>query len=418
MREYILYVLLFFIPIGAAMVAFLKREGLANKNINVVVAVSFFIIITFPVGMEKLGSLLALSLYLIVVFITAGWLFKDRNAEFMQLGREKSGTESAATFMAATNLMEKLNSEPEVPSELGAYIGYAPGEGNATENEAQMVSNLQAIPEAMREHSDGIQGMEEPAAALNSPPEAMGEAGEDAFQEEVAALAPLDMPGAVETPALPEVLEEEAAEVGIIVPEEELPIPAEQNDNPVPSEDEGDLVPETPDRETDTVEDYAPITPTGFDEQVRVQHNVAIRSEESVSAGEDVRVMENINNGFNLKEQGRFQEAAACFFVSWDRTRDEELKYLLTLELIELYKDTGQYSDALRIIERFLEMRGHKFDIINKIKRQKEFLSVLTQELSRLGLDGTPISSVPQSALAQAERAVTPHSLAKGEVRT
>lgn len=417
MREYILYVLLFFIPIGAAMVAFLKREGMASKQINVVVAVSLLIIITFPISMERLGSLWALTVYMIVVFLTAGWLFKDRNTEFMQLSGEKARSESAGrAFMAATNLAEEPNPEAVPASEDITVIhgGDAYGEGTATDREAQVVPVMQEVAEDLPDGRDDDKNMEEPAPTAELPSEAVAETSEDASKEE-AALPQHKAEEAKEILSDPGKQKEELPEVSIIVPVEELP--NLENDHAAMVEAEVDLVTEILGQKTSAVEESAPDTPADVG-QARLQRNVVVRAEESEPAGEDIRVMENLDHAFNLKGQGRFQEAGACFFVAWDRTRDEELKYLLTVELTELYQETGQYSDALRIIDRFLDMRGHKFDIINKIKRQREFLSVLTQELNRLGLDGTPISSVPEAVRIKAERAVTPHSLAKGEVRT
>ncbi|NLB87908.1 MAG: hypothetical protein GX790_01585, partial [Syntrophomonadaceae bacterium] len=76
MREYIFYVFLVFLPIGALMVKILYDHGLPIKNIAYIVLTSLAIVITFPISMERLGVLLAFTVYAILILLIILYMVK------------------------------------------------------------------------------------------------------------------------------------------------------------------------------------------------------------------------------------------------------------------------------------------------------------------------------------------------------
>ena len=75
---------------------------------------------------------------------------------------------------------------------------------------------------------------------------------------------------------------------------------------------------------------------------------------------------------------------------------DEELRFLLIMETVNLYSDTGMYSQAEQVLFISIGKAYTRTDIIDKINRQLSYIRLLSVELDRLGLANTPISEVPR----------------------
>lgn len=78
MREYIMYVILVFLPIGAVMAYLLHREGVSRRNISMVVIISWLIIVTFPLIIAKLGTFIALLTYIVVILVMTRYLLGNK----------------------------------------------------------------------------------------------------------------------------------------------------------------------------------------------------------------------------------------------------------------------------------------------------------------------------------------------------
>ncbi|MEN6461788.1 MAG: hypothetical protein ABFC94_10515, partial [Syntrophomonas sp.] len=78
MREYILYAILIFLPIGYIMSLFLCREGLAKKHITIFVATAMIMVISFPISAERLGIFNTGLIYVLLLLIIT-WYFINTN---------------------------------------------------------------------------------------------------------------------------------------------------------------------------------------------------------------------------------------------------------------------------------------------------------------------------------------------------
>ncbi|MDD3267997.1 MAG: hypothetical protein PHX14_01630, partial [Syntrophomonadaceae bacterium] len=78
MREYIIYVILVFLPIGAIMAYLLQKEGVPRKNAAMVVGISWLIIVTFPLSIAKMGTFIALMTYIVAILVMTRFLLGSK----------------------------------------------------------------------------------------------------------------------------------------------------------------------------------------------------------------------------------------------------------------------------------------------------------------------------------------------------
>ncbi len=139
---------------------------------------------------------------------------------------------------------------------------------------------------------------------------------------------------------------------------------------------------------------YEEPTGTSIHEQVP---ELTVNTFDSQSSLEKDRVNDLIDHGFGLKNEQRFMEALACFNEALDLTIDEDLYYLLLMEMVNIYKDKGMYAQAEELLFLSIGKGPMRTDIIYEIDRQLSYIRLLSVELDRLGLANTPISEVPRS---------------------
>jgi len=123
-----------------------------------------------------------------------------------------------------------------------------------------------------------------------------------------------------------------------------------------------------------------------------------------------VDVLRWVDEGFRCKAMPDLPAAIYAFVQAWNGVENDELKYLITLELVELYKECGYYNYAEQVLGNYLELGGHKSDIIYEINRQLDAVRFLATELTRLGMSGAPWAQVPRWIRMELENALTSKS--------
>lgn len=437
MEEYILYVILIFIPIGGAMAYLLHKDGLPGKYINIIVILSLFIVLSFPISMERLGGLASLMIYVLLIAVMSWYILKGRAGDLaLSTYRLPVGNQFINLLNRVRSAIPVTNETPEndesrisetiedsrekgempediIEKGIAAEVDIITDEG--LQSESGMVDSSAPASEA-----DGItpiieqEAEETPElttektvesitpeieAALTVEPEmdeTVAEADLTPEMDEImsrADLTPDEVETVPEVALTPEVILEEKQE------EEHLPEAAassEETELPKDIDVEVEpLIPEavepTPaDAETDKIE---AISEPPIEEQDSASISIPDSSEPKKTSR--VPIIELIDNGFACRDSNR-EEAARYFEEAWQTTSDSELRYMLTMELVEIYKDSGWYSEARAILNSFIALPGHKSDIINEINRQIDYISLLTAELERLGLSDLPISRVPR----------------------
>ena len=180
--------------------------------------------------------------------------------------------------------------------------------------------------------------------------------------------------------AADEAREEPAAEVEEAT---ELSTATEADTQPVqlPAED---TLPET------DITEAGEVSP---DEAAEFMHGKAVFPLISADHAEVNRL---VDGAFHYKTIGDTPAAIEAFVQVWNKVESDELRCLITLELVDLYKECGYYNYAEQVLGNYLELGGHKSDIIYEINRQLNAIRFLATELTRLGMSGAPWAQVPR----------------------
>ena len=99
--------------------------------------------------------------------------------------------------------------------------------------------------------------------------------------------------------------------------------------------------------------------------------------------------------GFEAKSQGEYRLAAQNFTFALQSSIDNELKYLLGMELVSIYQNIGIMNRQI-IIDHLLQDIGIQSAAVVELKQQRQYIRLLADELDRLGISGTPIFEVPR----------------------
>ncbi|MGI5922012.1 MAG: hypothetical protein ACOX6I_09795 [Syntrophomonadaceae bacterium] len=124
---------------------------------------------------------------------------------------------------------------------------------------------------------------------------------------------------------------------------------------------------------------YAVINETGSDEAVP-------------DDGQEQRVKDFIEKAFAVKGAD-LEQAAQYFQMALDTTKNDELTYLLTMELMEDYKDIGMYDKAIQVLSDFAR---EKSEVNNQITNNIIYFRTLVNELEKIGTPDLPFPQVPR----------------------
>lgn len=105
--------------------------------------------------------------------------------------------------------------------------------------------------------------------------------------------------------------------------------------------------------------------------------------------------------GFDL------QQAINYFQAALDITENDELIYLLTMELFEDYKDIGAYGQAVNVLSDFINRNAGAADKIDKIKSSGIDIENIMNELEKPGTPDLPLSAVPVDKAEDGRKNIT-----------
>jgi len=403
MGEYILYVILIFIPIGGAMAYLLYKDGFPGKYINSIVFLSLLIILSFPISMERLGGLASLIIYVLLVAVTSWYILKSRVHDFVVLPSRSATGEQLINNLVDNNTSMAVEPAPEV--DLTPAIIEAAPESDVIFEAIEVVPEPDITPEAIEVVPELTPEEDETKPVADLTPEITLEEkqGEGHSSETAASSEDTEPPKDIDVEAgllIPETVEPVLIDAGTVKFNE-----AEEMDeeDPVDGVDEVDKIEEADQvgevdeiDEIDEIEEIEeieeiPETPLGKPDSTAVPPLDSLEPETT----SPVSIIDLINNGFDCRDSN-IEEAARYFKEAWQATSEYELKRMLTAELVEIYKECGRYGKARTILDSFIALPGHKSDIINEINHQIDYISLLTAELERLGISDLPISRVPR----------------------
>jgi tetratricopeptide (TPR) repeat protein len=137
---------------------------------------------------------------------------------------------------------------------------------------------------------------------------------------------------------------------------------------------------------------------TAMDQPVDLSPPVAepVIASDTTSPEDSPDIVDWIELGFEAKSQGEYRLAAQNFTFALQSSIDNELKYLLGMELVSIYQNIGDYEQAVIIIDHLLQDIGIQSAAVVELKQQRQYIRLLADELDRLGISGTPIFEVPR----------------------
>jgi tetratricopeptide (TPR) repeat protein len=370
MKEYVLLVILVFVPIGALMAYLLRREGISARNTIIILMASCLIIMFFPVIFQKWGKPGVSVILLAVVFATVKFCYEGKPKIQPEEEQPPAGFKELV-------MLQESREEPEV---------------------------VAATRECELEEDDNKTQLEELKLYRSTPPEPVAVQAHDGTQ-----LADLPEPEGFE-------FTEKGLEAGSVLsysPDESEEMDIIKDYQPYPPEEaqaeetgtmdtlddyQSSLAEEAQFHETETVDNLE--EPIQIIEHPDTQLNTGapspVANESPALPGEEEHVLQILEEGFASKFQGDMEKAASCFSEVYNITSDEQVKYLLAGELANIYKQSGLYDKAVALLEGYLETKTDIPGAVEAISKELSYLNRLTGELGRLGIEGLPFTSVPR----------------------
>lgn len=430
MLEYIIYAGIIFIPIGYLLSLLLRRAGLSNKHIIVFLAMALLMIMSFPVTAERVGVFITGTIYVIFLIGFSWYLFKTKQFNYLHepasdgLGNDDVLIPVVMTEMAAANddsdmatyATDSLSAEIEdKATELGSTsdeVTEEPQLGTDQDSESSVLpENEIDQSQSQITHSGSVEskpGTEQITEELILPENEDHKSKSEPITGGVPEDIKLESEPTIDGSAATKNKEDLAVDnSSIYIDNIEKADKAneaetkEENINPAEIKEQPDNI--DFDRSDQVI---ASVDEAIYQDIVDPQINVAADAEEEemvdqindkgTEKEQEQEVITLIDSGFAFKHLGMTLQVVHKFEEALAITQSSELKYLLTMELVENYKDLGRYNDARKVLEDVLRGNPDNVAIIKQVNNNLVYLSILANELEKLGAPETPVSMVPR----------------------
>lgn len=339
MREYILYAVLIFLPLGFLMAYFLYREGLNKRLIACLTTVVLVAVILFPICAAKVGTTVSGIVYVGMLVLFSWQMASNSSWGMTSKDPAAEGKPDATTETPVSDHKPALLPEPEQNDEPAAV---------------EISSDVEAAPEPSCAENDNNTAVTSIVEAPLECPQAEADANEqtDAPPLENIPLVDADVIAAGDP-----------GEEG-----DELNTPT--GDNNILEPEKGEVARENPVADIELVE---------------------------IEAEPNLNTINNwLDAAFEHKTKENMEEAVSCFEAALQLTRDEELKYLLNQELSKNYEIMGNYSKAIQHLKDIMDNALAPVTRRNQAEERLMYLEKVVAELDRLGLGALPITQVPR----------------------
>lgn len=372
MQEYFLYVVIIYLPIAWLIYHLLNKEGLTRREIVIVLTISLFIILSFPISVSKLGTTFSLFMYGILLVLLGGYFIKATSCSVAQ----------APSKALVPKKLPDPNREDIHHLQEGEQVELSNSEPTFCTIELQDASKLMAADQ-----------LEQPAAQeIPDHPVlvTVEETNKLSQEEELDRESQFEIAAEIEITAIAVTEEEEP-----IQPDENGAVTVNIGSAPALTDQNEILSP---------VENQAALdlnkTFPGHDHDLEIEvdndENNKGKDKDDTSRSDETTVTNLIDKAFDYKATGEMDLAITWFEKAFNVSRDEELKALIALEINTYFKAEGNYYRAEDIMERCVGFNNLEPDIINEVKSQLLYTRILHQELVRLGMENCPLANVPR----------------------
>jgi len=418
MTEYLLYVSLVFIPIACWIAHLLKQDGFDIKKIILVLVLSYLMITAFPFSVQHLGAGITIlcysAMFAVLIMVMCKPELFNLPGQSGELGSELAGKSALTvpggetTVFAVTSPAGKTRSMEitpaasveslDMPKQISSIAEEVPASEAipAGENVLPIESvpldeipnsgindqnldrvSVQAIPEPEPPAAvidENLAGL--PNTDIEAPQAVHDRENHDDIQVRELLFADDCSPDLSESAIAGSAPEHQAA-VSEGSTEKQASVEADNS----PAEAAVDDNRETKDNQN---------------QDTMVFPDAASPADDSQAATCQAELADWIERGFEAKANNDLAEAAECFTRALETSSDDELKYLLGMELVSILQNTGNYEQAESILDDLIQTISAQPAMIMELSKQKQYISLLAGELNRLGLAGTPIYEVPR----------------------
>lgn len=367
MSEYLAVALIIFIPVAVVGYSWLRKRGLSPRAIRLLLIVALVLVGLFPVMASSLNPFALAGLH-VVVFVGAGLLVWAWGKPQPVIS-ERAGQNSCFASQKVTG--EELSSVTE-EAEIGSQ----------SVRKVEIDEHLTVTEAEPGEESLSASVVSDTAAGIEYVTE---EVGTSACEVELVSKDEVDASGEAEESAP----DGEAELLGFEGPGlgQDLQAPVEGPEREVAGEAEliGD----------DAAYSIEMTAPVGAEAENETPQTVSPVAETSLAeTGADIESL--IDKGFSAKSKGDYGEAASSFFAAWQVSTEPELHFLLGMELVTLYRETGDYSKALEILDVLAQSTAIGKARAEMAAREKGLLEITKRLLREIGMPDLPASQIPR----------------------
>ena len=397
MLEYLLTALVVFLPLAWGGFKWLRKIGMETKTVWSLLIAALLLVAFFPVLASRLHPAVFAGFNL-AVFATAGWLIRTQGRLQEPAVCADTVQDTATDSGAATG----ADIDDTVIGSIGGVAGEAQTVGGTEtspvveleESEAQhLTAAMKVEPEIAEPEAEdgGLSAIRDVAAA--------GEEVEHEAEVEILEAQPAVEAGAGDGSESAAAVSEERAQP--MVEEEQVTQELVESSVLLDAQEPGQPEDETAGEAVQGLPESLETNPSEENGDISVAPALQVEEplealEEHVSGEPPPDVEDLIDRGFTAKFEGDFARAAANFFEAWRVAADPELFYLLGTELVTLFRELGDYEQALAILDIMAQNPAIDRKKAEMAVRDKRLLEITKRLLEEIGMPGIPASQIPR----------------------
>jgi len=438
MTEYLLYVSLVFIPIACWIAYLLYQDGFDIITTIMVLILSYLMITAFPFSIQHLGTSVTIMVYgvmliVLIMIISKPAIFntsRQRDELSPELAGESSLTSAGgetAIFSLTSTAAKSQQPEIQLPAEVASDSSLPDAVTPCPVAVADDASHDLPVEVVYSDTIADTNLLSDTSAPTDD--EITDVSGDDLVVEAMipAEVAPVmakedddsSSPKEHDKGAADHYREETLSTEQIILPSPDIVTTTDEviiAQEPVSASDEAAIIIPEPDSQPEEVsiapeqvspvEVYSDSSPIEEDDhkadsvtqQIELEEIPVLIADEAVAdkSVEDSEVVDWIELGFEAKSRGDMGLAVDSFARALRSTYDNELKHLLGMELVGILQGMGDYERAEDVLDDLIQNIDGQPDVVMELRQQKQYNSLLADELTRLGMADTPIFEVPR----------------------
>lgn len=379
MREYIIYAILIFLPLGFFMAYFLNKQGFNKKQIICFTIAALAAVILFPISAARMGTTPTGIIFVFILALLSWQIMKaEQSAKDEEVGEHPEATQPELLTPYANIPTDLVLAETAATSETDTTVSEGLQIPDQDKPETDMIQFIRSatdedacVPEGeLSAIVDNMENGYSPTGIGNEISEQMADSEDKGMEQK----DPEDYMAEDDETAL-------EAEIDDSAPDQDSVIIADEFNQ--------EEIHEEPPSETESLPDTE-----GGNEK---ENDTAVEVINEIDGKDNTPAINRmIDAGFENKINGNVPETVRCFEAAFQQTDSADLKYLLSQELVLHYEILGQYTNAINTINNTIGSGLVPTAGLNQAQHKLEYLQRMVEELERLGMGEVPVSEVPR----------------------